>query len=116
MSPGRNGCPFAQYSGGRVTQKPSRVESCHSCVFDHRPGRGEAPRLAGLGEDGGGAYGRQTASQRLADVEDRMVAALDEPGLTALVTSIAGLNGNSVLVVTPPPPSPWCSRFAARGP
>jgi transposase len=34
----------------------------------------------------------QTAGQRLAAVEDRMVAVLDELGLTALVTSIAGLS------------------------
>jgi transposase len=53
-------------------------------VVDHR--RGALERVAFLLADW------QTAGQRLAEVEDRMVAVLDELGLTALVTSIAGLS------------------------
>jgi transposase len=53
-------------------------------VLDHR--RGALERVAFLLADW------QTAGQRLAEVEDRMVAVLDELELTALVTSIAGLS------------------------
>jgi transposase len=53
-------------------------------VLDHRLGALE--RVAFLLADW------QSAGQRLADVEDRMVAVLDELGLSALVTSIPGLS------------------------
>ena len=53
-------------------------------VVDHR--RGALERVAFALADW------QTAGQRLAAVEDRMVAVLDELGLTALVTSITGLS------------------------
>jgi transposase len=53
-------------------------------VLDHRLGALE--RVAFLLADW------QTASQRLAAVEDRMVAVLNELALTGLVTSIAGLS------------------------
>src|SRR5262252_7964272 len=53
-------------------------------VLDHR--RGALERVAFALADW------QTAGQRLAAVEDRMVAVLDELGLTGLVTSITGLS------------------------
>ena len=52
-------------------------------VAAHRPGALERVQLA-LGD-------WQDTRERLADVEARMVAVLDELGLTGLVTTIAGL-------------------------